>query len=298
MQNLLAFRFSNGMFEPLWNKNHIDHIQFTVAETVGVEGRGGYYDQSGVLRDMIQNHMFQMLAYLCMEPPASFQPDAIRNEKAKLLEAVRVMTPEEVPRNAVRGQYGPGKKADGTPAAGYRQEPDVNPAVARPRRSRPSSCSSTTGAGRACRSTCARARGCGSAAPRSSSSSRRRPEVVFRDTPAAAALESNRLIFHIQPDQGIEFRFHAKTPGPAHGPAEGEHALRLPRGLRGVARHRLRGAALQLHDRRRDAVLAHRPGRVGLAGRPADPRRLGRHAAGPTSPTTRPARGGRRRRST
>ena len=93
VQNLLAFRFSNGMFEPLWNKNHIDHIQFTVAETVGVEGRGGYYDQSGVLRDMIQNHMFQMLAYLCMEPPASFRPDAIRNEKAKLLEAVRVMTP-------------------------------------------------------------------------------------------------------------------------------------------------------------------------------------------------------------
>ncbi len=86
VQNLLVFRFSNGIFEPLWNKSHVDHIQFTVSETVGVEGRGGYYDNAGVLRDMIQNHMFQMLAYLCMEPPASFQPDAIRNEKAKLLE--------------------------------------------------------------------------------------------------------------------------------------------------------------------------------------------------------------------
>src|SRR5262249_32813942 len=127
VQNLLAFRFSNGIFEPLWNKNQIDHIQFTVSETVGVEGRGGYYETSGVLRDMIQNHMFQMLAYLCMEPPASFRPDAVRNEKAKLLDAVRVWKPEEVPQNTVRGQYGPGKKADGSPAVGYRQEPNVNP---------------------------------------------------------------------------------------------------------------------------------------------------------------------------
>ena len=127
VQNLLAFRFSNGMFEPLWNKHHIDHIQFSVAETVGVEGRGGYYDTSGVLRDMLQNHMFQMLAYLCMEPPSSFKPDAIRNEKAKLLDAVRVMNRDEVLQYTARGQYGPGKKPDGSPAVGYRQEPSVNP---------------------------------------------------------------------------------------------------------------------------------------------------------------------------
>ena len=93
------------------------------------------------------------------------------------------------------------------------------------------------------------------------------PEVIFRDTPVASALESNRLIFHIQPDQGIEIRFHAKTPGPTHAPADGEHALRLRRGVRGLARHRLRGAALQLHARRRDAVLARptwsrRPGAI------------------------------------
>src|SRR5687767_5476483 len=105
VQNLLAFRFSNGMYEPLWNKDHIDHIQFNVSEMVDVEGRGDYYDKSGVLRDMMQNHMFQMLAYLCMEPPASFEPDPIRNEKAKLLSSVRVYTPEEVARNVVRGQY-------------------------------------------------------------------------------------------------------------------------------------------------------------------------------------------------
>ena len=83
VQNLLAFRFSNGMFEPLWNKNYIDNIQFNVSEAVDVEGRGGYYDSSGVLRDMMQNHMFQMLAYLCMEPPGSLSADSIRNEKAK-----------------------------------------------------------------------------------------------------------------------------------------------------------------------------------------------------------------------
>jgi glucose-6-phosphate 1-dehydrogenase len=127
VQNLLAFRFSNGMFEPLWNSNFIDNIQFNVAEAVDVEGRGGYYDQSGVLKDMMQNHMFQMLAYLCMEPPASFKPDAIRNEKSKLLDAVRVMSREEVLTHTARGQYGPGKKADGSPAVGYRQEPDVSP---------------------------------------------------------------------------------------------------------------------------------------------------------------------------
>src|SRR5205807_4482207 len=127
VQNLLAFRFANGIFEPLWNKDHVDHIQFTVSETVGVEGRGRYYDRTGVLRDMIQNHMFQMLAYLCMEPPASFAPSAVRNEKAKVLQAVRIMDPDAVRENTVRGQYGPGRGPDGKPAFGYREEPSVSP---------------------------------------------------------------------------------------------------------------------------------------------------------------------------
>src|SRR4051794_37381040 len=128
VQNLLAFRFSNGMFEPLWNKDHIDNIQFNVAEAVDVEGRGGYYDSSGVLRDMMQNHMFQMLAYLCMEVPGSFEPDAIRNEKAKLLQSVRVYTGEEVARYVVRGQYGPQLDDTGKEIKpGYRGEKDVNP---------------------------------------------------------------------------------------------------------------------------------------------------------------------------
>src|SRR6184192_2858471 len=113
------------MFEPLWNKQHVDHIEFTVSESVSVEGRGGYYDKSGVLRDMIQNHMFQMLAYLAMEPPISFSADDIRNEKAKVLKAVRVYSPEAVMRNVVRGQYGAGRRADGGESVPYREDPAV-----------------------------------------------------------------------------------------------------------------------------------------------------------------------------
>jgi glucose-6-phosphate 1-dehydrogenase len=216
VQNLLAFRFSNGMFEPLWSRHHIDHIQVTVAESVGVEGRGRYYERAGVLRDMIQNHVFQMLAYLCMEPPTSFKPEAIRNEKAKVLDAVRIMRPEDVLANTVRGQYGPGKRPDGTDAVGYRQEPDVDPA-------------SQTETFAALKLFIDNWRWEG--VPiylRSGKALWRRgteivvqfkkaPEVIFRDTPAIDHLESNQLIFHIQPDQEIEVRFQAKRPGPAMG---------------------------------------------------------------------------------
>ena len=212
VQNIIAFRFSNGMFEPLWNRNFIDHIQFSVAEAVGVEGRGGYYDRSGVLRDMLQNHMFQMLAYLCMEPPASFAPEAVRNEKSKLLEAVRVMDGAGVRANVVRGQYGPGKTADGKPAVGYREEPSVPPA-------------STTETFLAVKLFIDNWRWLG--VPIYLRSGKRLwkrgteiivqlknpPDVVFRGTPVES-LEPNRLIFHIQPDQGVELRFQAKTPGP------------------------------------------------------------------------------------
>ena len=128
VQNLLTFRFSNGMFEPLWNKHHIDNIQFNVCESVDVKGRGGYYDHSGVLRDMMQNHMFQMLSYICMEPPGSFHADAIRNEKAKLLESVRIYDEAGVEENVVRGQYGPSfNDAGDIDKPGYRDEQDVNP---------------------------------------------------------------------------------------------------------------------------------------------------------------------------
>lgn len=214
VQNLLAFRFSNGMFEPLWNKNHIDNIQFNVCEAVDVQGRGGYYDSSGVLRDMMQNHMFQMLAYLCMEPPGSFEANSIRNEKAKLLESVRIYTPEEVARFAVRGQYGPSAGGGGgADKPGYRQEKDVNP-------------ESSTETFAAARLHIDNWRWEGVPIYLRSGKAlwKRSTEIVveFKKPPIATLkgsavdhLEPNRLVFHIQPAQGIELLFQAKIPGPS-----------------------------------------------------------------------------------
>lgn len=213
VQNLLAFRFSNGMFEPLWNKHYIDNIQFNVAEAVDVEGRGGYYDSSGVLRDMMQNHMFQMLAYLCMEVPGSFESDAIRNEKAKLLQSVRNYTKEEVARYVVRGQYGPAVDDTGKVLRpGYRDEKDVSP-------------ESKTETYAAARLHIDNWRWEGVPIYLRSGKAlwkrgteivvefKKAPEVLFRGTPVQA-LGANRLIFHIQPYQGIEVQFQAKVPGP------------------------------------------------------------------------------------
>ncbi len=212
VQNILAFRFANQMFEPLWSKQHIDHIQFNVSEAVSVEGRGKYYDGSGVLRDMVQNHMLQMLAYLCMEPPVSFAADDIRDEKAKVLKSVRIYTGQEVLENSERGQYGPGKKIDGTPCPGYRAERDVNP-------------QSNTETFAALRLFIDNWRWDGVPIYLRSGKAlwkrgteiivqfKKAPAVLFKGT-AAANLSSNRLIFHIQPDEAIESLFQAKTPGP------------------------------------------------------------------------------------
>jgi glucose-6-phosphate 1-dehydrogenase len=213
VQNLLAFRFSNGIFEPLWNKNHIDNIQFNVSESVDVGERGGYYDTSGVLRDMMQNHMFQMLAYLCMEIPGSFEPDSIRNEKAKVLESVRIYKEDEVPNYVVRGQYGASYKEDGSvDKPGYRESKDVNP----------ESKTETFAAAKLMidnwrwegvpiylRS--------GKALWKRSTeivvTFKTAPETIFRGS-AVDHLEQNRLIFKIQPYQAIELQFQAKIPGP------------------------------------------------------------------------------------
>jgi glucose-6-phosphate 1-dehydrogenase len=126
VQNILTFRFANGIFEPLWNRRYIDHVQIMASESLGVGSRAGYYDHSGALRDMIQNHLMQLLCLTAMESPISFSDDAVRNEKAKVLSALRIYSPEEVDKHVVRGQYTTGY-VEGQEVAGYRSAPGVPP---------------------------------------------------------------------------------------------------------------------------------------------------------------------------
>jgi glucose-6-phosphate 1-dehydrogenase len=126
VQNIMMFRFSNGIFEPLWNRRYVDHVQITAAESIGVGSRAGYYEEAGTLRDMIQNHMLQLLALVAMDPPVSLEANAVRDEKVRVMKCIRPIEGPEVNQAAVRGQYGPGV-VDGQQVAGYREEKGVNP---------------------------------------------------------------------------------------------------------------------------------------------------------------------------
>jgi glucose-6-phosphate 1-dehydrogenase len=211
VQNIMAFRFGNGIFEPVWNRRYIDHIQIAVCETVGVEERGGYYEEAGALRDMVPNHLFQLLALVGMEPPVSFNADSVNDERVKVLQALRPLSPEDVLKNGVRGQYGPGV-VDAERVPGYREEAKVAhgstvetfvalklvldnwrlgdvPFYLRTGKRLPHRVTEV-----AIQFKCP-------------------PFLLFRDV-SVSTLTSNMLVIRIQPNEGISLRFEAKVPGP------------------------------------------------------------------------------------
>ncbi len=210
VQNILMFRFSNAIFERLWNRDSIDHVQITVSEELGVGQRGGYYEEAGALRDMVQNHLLQVLSLIAMEPPVSLDAESIRDEKVKLLKSIRAMNPQDVNRQVVRGQYFAGT-VDGQLRPGYRQEPKVKP-------------DSNTETYVALKLFIDNWRWSGvpfylrtgKSLPVSASEVR----IQFRPTPhvlfaaeCGQNLDANALALRLQPDEGIYLRFNGKVPG-------------------------------------------------------------------------------------
>ncbi|HEY1981599.1 MAG TPA: glucose-6-phosphate dehydrogenase [Xanthobacteraceae bacterium] len=212
VQNILVLRFANGLFEPIWNRDHIDHVQITVAESLTVEHRGGYYDKTGALRDMVPNHLFQLLSLIAMEPPARFAADSVRAGKAELLDSIQLPNHDDVWRDAVRGQYGEGY-IDNRAVAPYRQAPDVAP-------------NSTTETYVALKLMIDNWRWAGvpfylrtGKALRSKRTEvaikfKQAPIAMFRDMPVDR-LAQNFLVLGIQPNECIGLEFNAKVPGPS-----------------------------------------------------------------------------------
>ena len=270
VQNILAFRFGNGIFEPLWDRRYVNSVQITAAESIGVEGRGGYYQEAGALRDMIQNHLLQIMATIAMEPSATFQPDAVRDERAKLLRTVRVMKPDEVLANSVSGQYGPAR-IGGADVPGFRQEKGRGPAIANGHL-----CGGDVLRGQLALGGRAVLYSLGQTAAqagdRNCHSVRRR---------AACGVRRQRRRGHAEPlDPAHSARgrnlaaFPIEAAGRGHEVAAGLDGFQLRIEFRRAVAHRIRNAAAGRNDRRRNAVHAagHGGGELGRGG--ADPERV------------------------
>jgi glucose-6-phosphate 1-dehydrogenase len=211
VQNILVLRFANGMFEPIWNRNHIDHIQITVDEKLGVGHRGSFYDSTGALRDMVPNHLFQLLSLVTMEPPIRFDAHSVRSEKADVLAAIQTQSEEEALKNSVRGQYR-GGRIDNTEIEDYRKTPDVKSG-------------STTETYAAMKLTIDNWRWAGVPFYLRTGKAlgikrteiaikfKQAPFAMFRDTPVDR-LSQNYLVISTEPTEGIELQFNTKVPGP------------------------------------------------------------------------------------
>ncbi len=247
VQNILVFRFANGIFENVWNRNYIDHVEITAAESIGIEGRGPFYETAGALRDVVQNHVMELLSFVAMEPPVSFEASAVRAEKVKVWKAIQPIHPADT----VRGQYGPGN-VDGKPVVGYRQEDRVHPR-------------SQTETYAALRLEIENWRWAGvpfyiragkRLAKRVTEITiqfKQPPLLLFKDHEGKGgeSIKSNLISMRIQPDEGITppLRRQGSRRGHEHQPRQ--HGLQLRRGLRQILRQRLRAASARRHARRR-----------------------------------------------